>query len=357
LRLRATRSGIVIGLALALLVPGSVVGQEASPSASPATTVGNVSPPPSDAPTLEAPLADPAGDITNAVTGEPVDGPGYADIVTLDAGVDKDREILLFFFETAESVVDMFGTEAIVDYSVLLDTDADGQADFTVDIKKDIDTIGWSASLTDVANGTTDGGEVSARVGIPVDAVLSVPLERLGSPRDVQVQAVLRSSWPTEGTADPASVVEGQDFVPDDIDEWLVVLSPPDSSAEAASPTPKTAKDLIKRKHPKVTLAAFEKAYNKMMKDPAAQEATPWTAAESRKTFKRCRNERSEGGRLGLCESMLRSALWAHTRTGSAESWAAAKKGYDYIYNTFDSKGQRKFLNEQMRINFEEPAP
>ena len=33
--MRATRSGIVIGLALALLVPGSVVGQEASPSAEP----------------------------------------------------------------------------------------------------------------------------------------------------------------------------------------------------------------------------------------------------------------------------------------------------------------------------------
>lgn len=77
-------------------------------------------------------------------------------------------------------------------------------------------------------------------------------------------------------------------------------------------------------------------------------------------TFKLCRNDPvgREAGEYGMCTQMLYSAIYAHKATGSADTWAAAKKGYDYICNTFTRKRYRKILDQTVRdvFAYEEPG-
>ena len=86
--MKATRSGIAIGLALVLLVPTGVVGQEASPAA--------------EAPTGSLALEDASGDLYDTFTDEPIDGPAYADITAMDVMVDA--QDLMVQFEVADTV-------------------------------------------------------------------------------------------------------------------------------------------------------------------------------------------------------------------------------------------------------------
>lgn len=328
--MEAAKSAIVIGLVLALLVPVSVVGQEASPSPVPSVEpVPSAEPPAAEStfvPKSFYAVLDNEGEAPAAAVLRESISRAYAESPDAAAAEVLSLSQALACFDAMEAseecaLLDRFwviykttGDEAFFDLSVGI---------FNLGIKVGAENMGWAPA---------DSREAGLRERVREE--LRREYGEAGPSLDEDTE-VAPSPRPTvEASAVPQGVIDG-----------------PDSSTEAASPTPKTANDLIGRKHPSVTVSAFEKAYYSMVKDPATPVEFSGGGPESRQAFRLCREAPEEVRRYAECLNLLGSSVWVHTSTGSATSWEAAQKGYDYLYNTY--KEQRKNLNEFVRIFFE----
>ena len=223
--MRATRSGIVIGLVLALLVPGGVVGQGASPlaelSAAPSaepTSVPSAQPMkrPSDAlrPGIVV-LVDGAEDLRDATTGERVDGPGYANMRVLTLALDEDN--LSVTYEMQDNVSEPSEpSTTTLSYNIRVDIDSDGSADFDVAYVWD---GGWHAELVDLASGSTTPLDVPVIKGSELKA--TVPLVYLGWPKEMRFRGDVQVTATPDPVGDPLTVVTWEDRVPQAVDEFM----------------------------------------------------------------------------------------------------------------------------------------
>ena len=210
--MKATRSGIAIGLALALLVPGSVVGQEASPSDEPLTD--------------SLVVQDATGDLYDGYTGEPTEGPAYTDITGL--AVTVGAESLTVQYDVAATVpAAPDPAKMTVGYLLAIDTDGDNLPNYHIDIGSE---NGWRVNFATYDPPT--GSLLDDAVVVDDSLTASVPLELLGSPSEMRFQAVMEA-LDTPDPNDPLGYIAWGDRVPDGEDEWLA----PGESGTAAEAT------------------------------------------------------------------------------------------------------------------------
>lgn len=331
--MRATRSGIVIGLALALLVPMNVVGQESSP--------------PAEAPTGFLALEDASGDLYDTFTDEPIDGPAYADITAMDVMVDA--QDLMVQFEVADTVPAMLdSTYTTVGYLLLIDTDGDGSPNYHVDIGSE---GGWHINFVDYGAGpSTQLDDVTV-----VDNTLTatVPLTEFGTPSEMRFRGQMEG-LDTPDPEDPLGYVGWGDRVPDEEDAWLALgepaatrsakLSPsPEVDAVAMQPSPqpvpsatpklkmKNLKAITKGKPPKVAFSRMTKETKRYFGNnpEAAQTLSIFTGYDTtEKLLSACKKD------PWACRSLVTGLAFIHAQTRDPEAYDLAKRAYATGYHS-----------------------
>ena len=194
--MRAARSGIAIGLALALLVPGAVVGQEAEGVA--------------------LSLEDATGDLHDLSTGEPTDGPAYTDITGLE--VSSEGNELTVRFDVAQPVEAPDPRLTSVIYYLNIDTDGDGFQNRYVAIRSEdrwvVEVYDWDADQhTFIGDAVVADGSLS----------VSLPVSRAGLTPDARVHGLMQATNSPDPVDDPLNTIEWEDRVPDDEEAWLAL--------------------------------------------------------------------------------------------------------------------------------------
>jgi len=163
---------------------------------------------------------DASGDLIDVRTGEPTDGPGYADIIGLDVSVDGDQ--LTVRFDVAEAVPETRDpVRTILAYRLSLDTDGDGSADYLVQILSGAD--GWLKAVYDIDRGlSTPAGDHSDAAGVADgDLTASAWIPGLSTAADVRFQGLVIAQNTHPGQPDdPLDPAGWLDRVPDAEDEW-----------------------------------------------------------------------------------------------------------------------------------------
>ena len=163
---------------------------------------------------------DASGDLHDPTTGEPTDGPGYADIIGLDVSLDGDQ--LTVHFDVAEAVPEAPDPlHTTVTYRLDLDTDGDGSAEYLVQMLSGPD--GWLATVYDIDRGLStpagDHGDAGSVVEGDLTAIASIA--GLGTAADLRFQGLVFAGDTLPGQADdPLDPAAWLDRVPDAEDEW-----------------------------------------------------------------------------------------------------------------------------------------
>jgi len=205
--MRALTVGLAALGSAVLLVPLAVTAEESPSPASPG---------------LPASLTwtDASGDLQDPTTGEPTDGPGYADIIGLDVSVDGDQ--LTVHFDVAEAVPEPLDSlRTTVAYRLDLDTDGDGSAEYLVQMLSGPDR--WLTTIYDIDRGLStpagDHGDTGSVVEGDLTAIASIA--GLGTTANLRFQGLVFAGDTLPGRPgdrlDPAGWL---DRVPDAEDEW-----------------------------------------------------------------------------------------------------------------------------------------
>jgi hypothetical protein len=176
-------------------------------------------------------LLDPAGDLRDVATGEPLEGPAYIDLTGLDVSTDGGQ--LTVRFDVAEPVPEapdpLFTT---VDYVLNIDTDGDGFQNYHLQIGSE---GGWRATLFDYD--TVFETELGEATVTGQSLVAMVLLSELGFPPAMRFQGLMSAVDFADPVGDPFSFIEWEDRAPDGLDEWRA-LGESDSSIPSASGSP-----------------------------------------------------------------------------------------------------------------------
>lgn len=205
--MRALTVGLAALESAVLMMPLAVTAEE-SPSPS--------------SPGLPASLTwtDASGDLQDPTTGEPTDGPGYADIIALDVSLDGDQ--LTVHFDVAEAVPEPPDPQHTpVAYRLDLDTDGDGSAEYLVQMLSGPD--GWLTTVYDIDRGLSRPARDHSDAGNDVEGDLTAiaSIAGLGTAADPSFQGLVFAGDTLPGQPDdPYDPAGWLDRVPDAEDEW-----------------------------------------------------------------------------------------------------------------------------------------
>jgi len=162
-------------------------------------------------------IRDATGDVRDLETGKRTKAPRYVDVKKLTVEADGDALSIRFDLAgAAPGSLDPLYT--IVGYYVWVDTDADREVDYVIDVSS---TEGWMTNVFDV------GESFSYQTGsgyVDGDLVLTrVPLTRLGSPTRLAVQGSGQYEDYPDPVGDPFTSTTAEDLVPNDRDDWVTL--------------------------------------------------------------------------------------------------------------------------------------
>jgi hypothetical protein len=165
--MKAARSGIVIGLALALVVPMTAAAQDSLEG------------------TAVAP--DPTGDLRSQSTKEPRDGPGYLDIERMTVEV-ADGVLRVTFDTMGDIPAEPESMVAPANYHLIVDAGGDGSDSRRVDIRSE---GGWHGDVTEFSNG--DMTQVTTLALVDDMVIVTIPYVVVGNPQDIRFRGLAQS--------------------------------------------------------------------------------------------------------------------------------------------------------------------
>lgn len=118
---------------------------------------------------------------------------------------------------------------------------------------------------------------------------------------------------------------------------------------------PKAVKSLINGKHPKVKIKDLATNFlNFLDNNPEALNYyKEFYSKNPKKDMDKCQNSGSESLRQAQCSAIQNSALEFYHVLGMSGSWRFVKDGYNYSYNEFSSKQQRRSAEKFIRAHEE----
>jgi hypothetical protein len=157
-----------------------------------------------------------------------VAGPGYADIVEVAVKNEGDEWLLSIFVDGDIKWKDPYYEPLY--YGFWLDTNADGNPDYTLSLENDVDPNAWIGSLFSIEQSYAYSGSEFPGVALPVarSAVIRVKAEAIGNPSELAAAATIERAVWRDPQNDPLNLIETFDYAPDaqypdDDPDWIRV--------------------------------------------------------------------------------------------------------------------------------------
>jgi hypothetical protein len=181
---------------------------------------------PAPTPSTVTVIDDRSGDLGDDNEGR-VSGPGYADIVQVAVKSEGDEWLLSIFADGRLEWKDP-NLESLY-YGFWLDTNADGNPDYTLSLENDVDSNSWIGCLFSIEQGYAKSGDEFPGIALPSasSAAIRVKADAIGNPSELAAAATIqRVVW--GDSQNLLNIVETFDYAPDtqypdDDPDWIRV--------------------------------------------------------------------------------------------------------------------------------------
>lgn len=221
--------------------------------------------------------------------------------------------------------------------------------------KRDINTVATSLAVL-VSAYAESNNEQSEEVFDLIKRHLGTSLPNLNDPYSNIVGLVIDGYEEALNKAQDTPSAGNEDVDTGDIPEATVPPTPKPEATASPTETPKsnlkTAKDLIKGKHPRTTLDKLAPQFtNYFSSNQEAKKALKDASGMSpQQILSNCKsniNESRGGTNYAICRGMFYSSLEAYNNFPSPESWKLVRSAYNFVVTQFPKN--KNGFNEDVR--------